>query len=278
MKVMMRILISIFAIIFLFGIHSKLLWILNPDKINKPIAIIDQQTGQSHIEYHAETFSFIRFQDENNSSAMVAAIIFSIITVFILNLFDPKDWFFWVAFPIFAITDGIGTILYLFPDVDRLQLFSFMLADGKLNNIPNTKLIGAFYYGIYVIIFLASIAMLRFKFQKKPNEIILEDKYVVVPGSPLNIPEQYDKLYSEAKNKFHSTLTKLKDNIPKNENGEKPIIKVVETNEDVLYMPTTILSLHRQGWKQKDIAEKLKISQSKVSKTLKKLANSEKNN
>jgi DNA-binding CsgD family transcriptional regulator len=169
MKVMMRILISIFAIIFLFGIHSKLLWILNPDKINHPTAIIDTQTGQSHIEYHPETFSFIRFQDENNSSAMVAAIIFSIITVFILNLFDPKDWFFWVAFPVFAITDGIGTILYLFPDIDKLQLFSFILADGKLNNIPNTKLIGAFYYGIYVIIFLASVAMLRFKYRGNKN-------------------------------------------------------------------------------------------------------------
>jgi hypothetical protein len=172
MKVLMRILISIFAIIFLFGIHSKLLWILNPDKINKPIAIIDEQTGQSHIEYHAETFSFIRFQDENNSSAMVAAIIFSIITVFILNLFDPKDWFFWVAFPVFAITDGIGTILYLFPDIDKLQLFSFMLADGKMNNIPNTKLVGAFYYGIYVVIFLASIAMLRFKYRENKVERI----------------------------------------------------------------------------------------------------------
>jgi DNA-binding CsgD family transcriptional regulator len=256
MKPLMRILISIFAIIFLFGIHSKLLWILNPDKINKPVAIIDNQTGQSHIEYHAETFSFIRFQDENNSSAMVAAIIFSIITVFILNLFDPKDWFFWVAFPIFAITDGIGTILYLFPDIDKLQLFSFILADGKLNNIPNTKLIGAFYYGIYVIIFLASIAMLRIKFQNKKKDISI------------------DEIYSNAKREFGTTLEFLsKGNIPKKRDGEKPIVRFIETDES-----NQIAELKNQGLKQKEIAEKLKISQSKVSKTLKKLVNSEKNN
>ena len=233
MKMTMRIMISVFAIIFLFGIHSKLLWVLNPDKVMKPVTILEDE-GKFHIEYRPESFSFIRFTDENNSSAMVAAIIFSIITVFILNLFEPKDWFFWVAFPIFALTDGIGTILYLFPDIDRLQLFSFILADGKLNNIPNTKLIGAFYYGIYVIIFLASIAMLRLKFQK------------------MNIP----------RNK----------NIPKISNVEKTGINFEMTNE-----AEQILELKNQGLKQKEIAEKLNISQSKISKELKKIGNFQKN-
>jgi hypothetical protein len=253
MKTTMRVIISIFAIIFLFGIHSKLLWILNPDKINHPIAVIDTQTGQSRIEYKSETFSFIRFQDENNSSAMVAAIIFSIITIFILNLFDTKDWFFWIAFPVFAITDGIGTILYLFPDIDKLQLFSFMLADGKLNNIPNTKLIGAFYYGIYVVIFLASIAMLRFKFQNKKKDISI------------------DEIYSKVKVKYDETLNLLStNNIPKKRNGEIPIIKFVETDESI-----QITELKNRGLKQKEIADRLNISQSKVSKVLKKIGNRE---
>lgn len=257
----MRIMISIFAIIFLFGIHSKLLWVLNPDKVMKPVTIIDNE-GKSHIEYRPELFSFIRFTDENNSSAMVAAIIFSIITVFILNLFEPKDWFFWIAFPIFAITDGIGTILYLFPDIDRLQLFSFYMADGKLNNIPNTKLIGAFYYGIYVIIFLASIAMLRFKFQHK--NIIDSGKVVKKEYSPLEFLNKGNIPYDEIFDKDGIS------NIPK----DKVRIKNVG---EVLYMPTTILSLHREGLKQKEIAEKLGISQSKVSKVLKKFGNTDEN-
>jgi hypothetical protein len=251
MRLMMRVIISIFAMIFLFGIHSKLLWLLNPDKIQKEVTITDQNTGITKVEYRTAPFSFIRLNDENNTSAMIAAVIFAVITVFILNLFDPrKDWFFWIAAPIFAITDGFGTIIYLFPDIDRLNLFQFTLLNGKPNDIPNTKLLGAFYYGIYVIIFLSSIALIRLKYSKNSVEIIPGEKKKNIPMRK-ELDSWYDKL-------FH----KRKKNIP-----------LKEEKKEVEYMPITIRGMREQGMTQKEIAEKLKISQGQVSKTLKKFGN-----
>jgi predicted XRE-type DNA-binding protein len=260
----MRVIISIFAMIFLFGIHSKLLWLLNPDKIQKEVIVTDKNTGITKVEYRTAPFSFIRLNDENNTSAMIAAVIFAVITVFILNLFDPrKDWFFWIAAPIFAITDGFGTIIYLFPDIDRLSLFHFTLLNGQPNDIPNTKLLGAFYYGIYVVIFLSSIALIRLKYSKNQVEIISNDNKKSIPTRQ-ELDGWYDRLFKkEKKENIHDR------NILTKEEG-------IQAKEVMEYV-TTILSLTKEGWKQKDIAEKLKISQGQVSKTLKKFGNNSEN-
>jgi hypothetical protein len=260
MRLTMRMIISIFAMVFLFGIHSKLLWLLNPDKIQKEVIITDKNTGITRTEYKTAPFSFIRLNDENNTSAMIAAVIFAVITVFILNLFDPrKDWFFWIAAPIFAITDGIGTIIYLFQDIDRLNLFHFTLIDGKPNDIPNTKLLGAFYYGIYVVIFLFSIALIRLKYSKNSVEIITGEKKKNIPTRE-ELDKWYEKLFKKDKKE------NIQDrNILTKEEG-------IQAKEVIKYV-ATILSLTKEGWKQKDIAEKLKISQGQVSKILKKFGN-----
>jgi hypothetical protein len=273
----MRITLSVFAVIFLFMIHSKLQWYLNPDKQLTEKVIVWDQFGKEHREYHAKNFSFFRWNDENNSSSMIAAIIFAISTVCILNLFNPKtDWFFWVSCILFVVIDGMGTILYLFPEVDKLRIFTFIMADGKLNDIPNTKILGAFYYGIYIAIILFSIGLLRKKDSNDRNIPTKEelDKWGEEIFKPKNGSNHTIQTFGRGMGKTNTR--ELIREFERKEEARNPIKEVVKINPLVdkkkeFYEPMTIMDMYNEGKTQAEIADLLKISQSKVSKTLKKL-------
>ena len=88
--------IVLFLSIHLFTIHSKLLFHLNPDKLNK------------YLEYK---FSLNLFKQDMIVSTL-SAIAYSFITAFILFIFVKYRKVFLLSVISFATLDGLGVFIY----------------------------------------------------------------------------------------------------------------------------------------------------------------------
>lgn len=143
--------IVIFLSVHLFGIHAKLLYFINPDKM-----LLDGIQRQ---------FSFLHM-DENNLVSLAFAGAYSIATVFIIVIFDRKNKLNSVFMILFSALDGLGIFIYYNTKIMELSL------------------VGSIYYACYTVVIFLAIGFLNFisievapEAIKEP-EISIEEKVV----------------------------------------------------------------------------------------------------
>ncbi len=153
--------------IHLFVIHSKLLLHLNPDRI---------------IELIEYKFNFDLFNLGYRVST-VSAIIFSLMTAYVLTKFVKYYKLFIIVTISFALLDGIGTTIYY-----------------NVNIVKNLFItLGSIYYGVYTALLIVAIGMYRhlnYKDQKLREDIDrgIGENGVVQLREKLNITmNNYDK-------------------------------------------------------------------------------------
>jgi hypothetical protein len=133
----LKALIVIFLSAHLFGIHARLLWHLNPDKIITEGANL--------------VFSFGNFS-ENNITSLVFAGAYSVATVLILVMFDAKKKLNVAFMIVYALLDGAGVMLYY---------------NTKITDLTT---VGSVYYACYTIVIFLAVGFLKFIEHREPQE------------------------------------------------------------------------------------------------------------
>lgn len=116
--------------IHLFVIHSKLLLHLNPDRILELI--------QYKLNFDLFTIGY--------RVSTVSAIIFSIMTAYVLTKFVKYYKLFIIVTISFALLDGIGTTIY----------YNVNIVKGLFITL------GSIYYGLYTALLIVAIGMYRY--------------------------------------------------------------------------------------------------------------------
>lgn len=111
----------------LWGVHAKLLYQLNPDKI-----------GES-----ASTFSYISM-DENTITAMLFSLVFAFVPILVLTTISPKLEQYWLFVIVFAFFDGGAWFIYY-----------------NKTAIAHFNSYGAAYYGFFIVFIVSSIGFIR---------------------------------------------------------------------------------------------------------------------
>lgn len=227
----------------LWGVHAKLLYQLNPDKIGDVVQV----------------FSFVAM-NENTITSMLFALVFAFVPVMILTTISPKVEQYWLFVMVFAFFDGGAWFIY-YNKTAILHFNSF----------------GAGYYGLFIVFIVASIGFIRMRLEefeeiisvnnssnKGIEDLIFEHKTAPqpppTPGKVIfDVPVE-TVLRDNDELEFIKFQNRVIDKIE----TEKKVDKS-ETDQEIL------INLLNAGWSQKKIAETLGWNPSKVTRTKQKL-------
>lgn len=120
----------------LWGVHAKLLYQLNPDKIGDI----------------TQTFSYIAM-NENTITAMLFSLVFAFVPVLVLTTISPKVEQYWLFVLIFALFDGGSWFIYY-----------------NKTAIGHFETWGAGYYGFFILFIVLSIGFIRMRIQEIEDE------------------------------------------------------------------------------------------------------------
>ena len=153
-NILLAILVTTIAI-HLFGVHSKLLYHLNPDKIRDITGIV-------------QPFSFLEV-NENNITAIFFGWCYSIATAIILVLSFKSVGLLVTIVAIFGGMDGFGVFIYYnITNFDQSYLLLF----------------GGLYYGVYTFLIIISAGYFRIK------KVNITDQKNIIPNENSNITEE----------------------------------------------------------------------------------------
>ncbi len=133
--IFLKIAIVLFLGIHLFGVHSRLIFHINPMKLESDGLI--------------NPYSFTAFTDENTIGSNVFAMAYALTSVFIVMVMDKKKVQFLWTLILFSIFDGIGVFLFYYID------------------IPNIFLICALYYAFFTSFIVFSMGSISFEEEKQ---------------------------------------------------------------------------------------------------------------
>lgn len=183
-----------FIAVHLFGVHSKLLFQLNPDKVKT-------------ISGNIMVFSFNDIT-ENNITAIIFALSYSIATAVILTLSYDKKYMLYIITLVFGLLDGAGVFIYY-----NVKLENFVIW-------------GSVYYAIYTFIIIISAGYYRLKnepdLSKKTDESQLTE--LIKTAKPRNRFENRNEYSGEEKKKLELKVLEL------NEQGRKQVDIAKELN------------------------------------------------
>ena len=184
----------VFIAVHLFGVHSKLLFQLNPDKVKT-------------ISGNIMVFSFNDIT-ENNITAIIFALSYSIATAVILTLSYDKKYMLYIITLVFGLLDGAGVFIYY-----NVKLENFVIW-------------GSVYYAIYTFVIIISAGYYRLKnepdLSKKTDESQLTE--LIKTAKPRNRFENRNEYSDEEKKKLELKVLEL------NEQGRKQVDIAKELN------------------------------------------------
>jgi len=120
----------------LWGVHAKLLYQLNPDKIGDV----------------TQVFSYVSM-NENTITAMLFSLVFAFVPVLVLTTISPKLEQYWVFVSFFAAFDGGAWFIYY-----------------NKTAIAHLSIYGAGYYGLFIVFIVASIGFIRMRIDELEKE------------------------------------------------------------------------------------------------------------
>lgn len=192
-----------FIAVHLFGVHSKLLFQLNPDKVKT-------------ISGNIMVFSFNDIT-ENNITAIIFALSYSIATSVILTLSYDKKYMLYIITLVFGLLDGVGVFIYY-----NVKLENFVIW-------------GSVYYAIYTFIIIISAGYYRLKnepdLSKKTDESLLTE--LIKTAKPRNRFENRNEYSDEEKKKLELKVLELSEkgrkqvDIAKELNCSQPLVSKI---------------------------------------------------
>jgi len=228
----------------LWGVHAKLLYQLNPDKVGNI----------------ASTFSYVAM-NENTITAMLFALVFAFVPVLVLTTISPKLEQYWLFVLLFALFDGGAWFIYY-----------------NKTAIAHFETYGAGYYGLFVVFIVASVGFIRMRLEeleeKQPDKQMQfrtqEQQQKLRNDAQSNLPNNHHVDTSFVNEEFISdTFRKMEEK--KVFHVSKPAIINNSNDDKIITDEDKIVMLLNDNWAQKDIADSLKWHPSKVSRTIKKL-------
>lgn len=193
----------VFIAVHLFGVHSKLLFQLNPDKVKT-------------ISGNIMVFSFNDIT-ENNITAIIFALSYSIATAVILTLSYDKKYMLYIITLVFGLLDGAGVFIYY-----NVKLENFVIW-------------GSVYYAIYTFVIIISAGYYRLKnepdLSKKTDESQLTE--LIKTAKPRNRFENRNEYSDEEKKKLELKVLELSEqgrkqvDIAKELNCSQPLVSKI---------------------------------------------------
>lgn len=191
-----KLFINILLVIFLFGIHSKFQWFLNPDKIRIDEVIIP--------------FSYLAFE-ENSITAMIFALIFSVMAVYSINAFFGNKRIFFTLIILYASLESIGAFMYF----SGSQFTELIFLNNQLfmeRGIWEKYYIvgGGIYYGLYAFACIMTLGLKTYYYfihnnSKQNNEELDRNTQIIQMNSQGISQSQIAKKF----NITQSTVSKI---------------------------------------------------------------------
>lgn len=216
----------------LWGIHAKLIYALNPDKVGDVVT----------------KFSYVAF-NENTITAMLFALVFAFVPVLVLITINPKLEHYWLFVMIFAFFDGGAWFIYY----SEAALIKF---GGS---------IGAFYYGFFILFIVVSVGFIR----NRLDDIEKEEKD---EKTAKNAQIRINNPMPEYNNPPNPPKKEVMEERLKRPEQEAKVEKLTPTGPGEAKNDEQLLvSLLNQGFKNKQIAEQLGVAPSTITRRIQKM-------